>query len=374
MIQAIRNIFFVLLAISTTVPALYAAEPEGERVYVMTNDASKNEVLAYERGSDGSFYSIGSYETGGRGSGGTTDPLESQGALTLSQDHSLLFAVNAGSGTVSSFAVKGDRLVLVDREPTDGAEPVSVAQFGSFVYVLNQGAYGGVTVFSVDGQGHLTQVSKSAFLLSNTGAGGASVSVSPNGQFLVVVERLSNNIDTFHILPDGTLSAITTIPSQNPGAFSAIFSQGGQMLVSETGPASAADGSTISSYNINSDGSITAISSAVPTFGAGNCWAVFTPNGNWVYTSNSGSDSISGFNVAKNGALTPIGSTIVGNNPPGSHNVDIAVSVDGKYIYTQNSNTGTIGVFSINSDGTLQAEQGISGLPKEAGFNGLAAF
>ena len=64
----------------------------------------------------------------------------------------------------------------------------------------------------------------------------------------------------------------------------------------------------------------------------------------------------------------------MGNNPPGSHNVDIAVSVDGKYIYTQNSNTGTIGVFSINSDGTLQAEQGISGLPKEVGFNGLAAF
>ena len=266
MSQAIRNVVFALLAISTTVPALYAAEPAGERVYVMTNDASKNEVLAFESGSDGSFYSIGSYETGGRGSGGTTDPLESQGALTLSQDHSLLFAVNAGSGTVSSFAVKGDRLELVDREPTEGAEPVSVAQFGSFVYVLNQGGYGGVTVFSIEGHGQLRKVSNSTFLLSNTGAGGASVSVSPNGQFLVVVERLSNNIDTFHILPDGTLSAMTTIPSQNPGAFSAIFSLGGQMLVSETGPATAADGSTISSYNINSDGSITAISSAVPTF------------------------------------------------------------------------------------------------------------
>jgi 6-phosphogluconolactonase (cycloisomerase 2 family) len=66
--------------------------------------------------------------------------------------------------------------------------------------------------------------------------------------------------------------------------------------------------------------------------------------------------------------------TVVGTNPAGSHNVDIAVSADGKYLYTQNSNTGAIGVFSIQSDGTLQEEEGVSGLPKEAGFNGLAAY
>ena len=374
MTQAVRKVLFALVTLGMVGPALYAAEPLEERVYVTSNDASKNEVLAFERDHNGSFHSIGSYETGGRGSGGTTDPLESQGALSLSQDHSLLFAVNAGSGTVSSFAVADDRLALVDQEPTDGAEPVSVTQFGQFVYVLNQGAYGGITVFSVDRHGRLKQVSKSATLLSGTGVGGASVAVSPNGQFLVVVERLSNSIDTFHILQDGTLSTITTIPSKNPGAFSAIFSQGGQLLVSETGPAGVANGSTISSYNINNDGTISPISSAVPTFGGGNCWAALTPDGKWVYTSNSGSDSISGFSVAKDGTLTPIGATVVGNNPPGSHNVDIAASADGKYVYTQNSNTGAIGVFSINSDGTLNEDQSISGLPKVAGFNGLAAF
>jgi 6-phosphogluconolactonase (cycloisomerase 2 family) len=78
--------------------------------------------------------------------------------------------------------------------------------------------------------------------------------------------------------------------------------------------------------------------------------------------------------VAKDGTLTPIAATVVGNNPSGSHNVDIAVSADGKFVHTQNSNTGAISVFSINSDGTLNEDQSISGLAKVAGFNGLAAF
>ena len=140
---AVRNISLVLLIISATIPALYAyqaaAAPSEEHVYVMTNNPNKDEILAFERNSVGRLHSTGRYETGGRGSGGTTDPLGSQGSLTLSQDHHLLLAVNAGSGTVSSFYITDDKLHLVDQQPTDGAEPVAVAQHGGFVYVLDQG-------------------------------------------------------------------------------------------------------------------------------------------------------------------------------------------------------------------------------------------
>jgi 6-phosphogluconolactonase len=70
----------------------------------MTNDAGKNQVIAFERSDNGILGDSAAYETHGRGSGGTTDPLESQGSLTLSQDHTS-FAVNAGSGSVSVFSV-----------------------------------------------------------------------------------------------------------------------------------------------------------------------------------------------------------------------------------------------------------------------------
>ena len=41
-----------------------------EAVYVQTNDAQKNEVVAYRRESDGSSSKIGSFETGGSASRG----------------------------------------------------------------------------------------------------------------------------------------------------------------------------------------------------------------------------------------------------------------------------------------------------------------
>jgi 6-phosphogluconolactonase len=244
---------------------------------------------------------------------------------------------------------------------------------GHFFYVLNQRGFGGIAASSVDDDGHLRKVLSSTTLLSATSLGGSSIAVSPDGQLLAVVERLTDNIDIFHILPNGALSAITTTADPNPGGFSAIFSRGGELLVSETGPSGVADGSTISSFTVSSNATITPISSAVPTEGAANCWLAITPNGKFVYTSNSGSDTISGFNVTQNGTLTPIGSGVVAANPAGSHNVDIAVSADGNFVYTQNSNTGTIRVWSINSDGTLKEVESISGLSGMSGTNGLAA-
>ena len=377
MIHRFRKMSLALLAMGTAMPAMYAhaqaSASSPERVYAMTNDATKNEVLAFAQGSDGTFHSTGSFATGGRGSGGITDPLQSQGSLTISQDHSLLFAVNAGSGTVSSFRIVRDRLVLADQKPTDGSEPVAVAQHGNFVYVLNEAGDGGVAVFSVDASGHLSQIPNSTTLLSGTGLGGASIAVSPDGQLLAVVERAADNIDIFHILPNGTLSTATRTADANPGGFSGIFSQGDQLLVSETGGAGP-DSSTITSFSVNNNGTVTAISNAVPTDGAANCWLAITPNGKFVYTSNSGSNNVSGFKVAENGALTPIGNGIVAANPAGSTNLDIAVSADGNLLYTLNSSSGTIRVWTINSDGTVKEIDSIPGLPAKSGVNGLAAF
>ena len=53
-------------------------------VYVQTNDATKNEVLAFERGADGGLSPLGRFDTGGRGTG---EPhLPSQSSIVLSDD------------------------------------------------------------------------------------------------------------------------------------------------------------------------------------------------------------------------------------------------------------------------------------------------
>lgn len=376
MIKVGRNLLTIMLAVGTTFPLVHAAElsNQPQAVFVMTNAADRNEIIAYEHTSDGGFYEKERYATGGRGSGGVTDPLESQGSLTLNQTHSYLFAVNAGSGTISVFRVHGTWLSLVDKSPSGGSEPVAVTQWGDRVYVLNAGGSGSVVAFRLGHEGHLRQIDQSTMFLSANATGGASLTVSPDGQFLAVTERLANTIDIFPIHADGTLGPIVVNHSSSPGVFSALFAPDGKLIVSETGPAGAVNGSAISSYSILPNGTLAAVSQSIPTYGAANCWNVITQDGKFVYVSNAGSASISGFVIGQGGSLSPIGGAVVGTNPAGSTNLDIAISGDQRYLYSLNSGSGTIGVFEIRSDGTLNSLGEIQGLPKSAGFNGIAAL
>jgi 6-phosphogluconolactonase len=375
--KVIRTLLSVALAIGV-VSATRSNAQDGRRspgaVFVMTNAADRNEVISFTRAADGSLHEGHRFATGGRGSGGNNDPLESQGSLTLSQDHTLLFAVNAGSGEISVFRVHGSELSLADKELSGGSEPNAVAQHGHLVYVLNTGGSSNVIGFRVNENGRLLQIPHSLSFLSTNTSGAASLAFSPNGQFLVVTERETNDIDVFSVQSNGTLSPIVINPSAGPGAFSVAFAPNGAALVVETGPSGGQNASAISSYAVSSNGTLSAISTSVPTEGAATCWNAVTPNGEWVYTSNAGSSTISGFTIGSNGALTALPGTVVGTNPTGATNLDITISADGKFLYTLDAAVGTISIFGIQSDGTLSNLGTVGGLPQGVGFNGIAAI
>jgi 6-phosphogluconolactonase (cycloisomerase 2 family) len=265
-------------------------------------------------------------------------------------------------------------LFLVDQVASGGSEPLAVAQFGNLVYVLNAAGSGSIVAFRSSFDGHLRQIENSTTYLTADSTGGSSLSISPNGEFLSVTERVPNNIDTFRINPNGTLAPIVVNKSAAPGVFAAAFAPDGNLMVSETGPAGGVNESAISSYSILPNGSLSAVSQSVPTFGNANCWNAVAPNGKWVYVSNAGSATISGFAIGQGGALTSIAGTVVGTNPEGSTNLDITVSGDSRYVFTLNSGTGTIGVFAIQSNGALTSVQELGGLPESAGLNGIAAL
>jgi 6-phosphogluconolactonase (cycloisomerase 2 family) len=161
--------------------------------------------------------------------------------------------------------------------------------------------------------------------------------------------------------------------SVTPGAFAAVFTPTGKLIVSENQPGGT-DISSISSYSITANGGIAAISQSLPTRGDGNCWNVITPDGKYVYVDNSATSTVAGFSVAPDGTLTPIAGTILGNNPAGTINLDLTTSIDGKFLYTINSGAGSISIYRINADGTLLNFGDIDGLPKTVGFNGIAAL
>jgi len=375
--KAVRTLLFVALAVSVVSTTRSNAQDRhsngAHAVFVMTNAVRRNEVISFQRAADGSLQEGQTFATGGRGTGGVTDPLESQGSLTLSQDHSFLFAVNGGSGEISVFFVDGSKLLLVDKAVSGGAEPNAIAQHGNLVYVLNVGGSSNVVGFRLNAGGQLRKIPNSTRFLTTNNSEAASLAFSPDGQFLVVTERATNNLDVFPVQDDGTLGPIVVNPSPDPGAFSVSFAPNGAVLVSETGPTGGNNASAISSYSVIANGTLSPISTGVATLGNANCWNAVTPNGQFVYVSNAGSSTISGFAISAAGRLTPIGSTVVGTNPSGSTNLDITVSADGKFVYTLNSGTGTIGIFAIQSDGTLNSLGDAGGLSESAGFNGIAA-
>src|SRR6188472_3846436 len=118
-------------------PSLRSESAMSAAVYVQTNDAAANAIIAFRRTDDGRLASLGRYQTGGRGTG---EPhLPSQNSVVLSDDGRWLLVVNAGSDELSLFAVEPGGLRLSDRVGSGGRRPTSVAVRDGLVYVLNNG-------------------------------------------------------------------------------------------------------------------------------------------------------------------------------------------------------------------------------------------
>src|SRR5262249_20062702 len=181
-------------------------------VYVQTNDATDNEVIAFTRADDGTLAPLGRYSTGGRGTG--APHLASAGSVVLSNDGRWLLVVNAGSDELSLFSVQPDGLRMADRVGSGGKKPTSVAVNGDLVYVLNNGTPS-ISGFHLT-EGKLAAIPDSARSLSSADADPAQVSFTPDGTVLIVTERGTNTISSYQIDERGYAHGPTTIKSSGP--------------------------------------------------------------------------------------------------------------------------------------------------------------
>ncbi len=341
-------------------------------VYTMDNSTNDNHVLAYRRAANGSLMPAGIFDTGGLGSGGG---LGNQNAVVLSRNGDWLFACNAGSDEISVFAVTPSGLVLADKESSGGRHPVSLALHHNLLYVLNAGGAVGdndnVTGF-IFAFGKLLQGPNSTRALSADSTGPAQVSFTGDGNTLIVTEKATSVIDTFTVDDNGLLDEHKTFASPVPTPFGFAVGQANRIFVSEAN-GGAADGSSVSSYEVSDDGDLAGISIGVPTTESAACWVVLTGNQRFAYTSNTGSGTISGFEVGRDGKLQLLNADGVTGTTggAGSKPIDMAVSRDSLYLYSLNSGTHTMSAFRVNANGSLQTLPGLSGLPASA--NGLAA-
>jgi 6-phosphogluconolactonase len=336
------------------------AAPGPGAVYTLTNGVAANAVAAFDRGPDGSLSPQGTFATGGRGTGGG---LGSQGAVILSENGERLFAVNAGSNSVSAFAVRPHGLELVATVPSGGVTPTSVTQHGRYLYVLNAGGAGNIAGFTIAGAA-ITPLATQP--LGTRTFAPAQVQFSPDGSSLVVTGRTSNTIDVYAVDRDGYASAPVTSASAGGTPFGFDFDKRGNLLVSEAATGSA------SSYAIGADGVASLVSGVVATHQGAPCWLVASKNGEYAYTANAGSGTISGFAVGHDGSLSLLDETgVTANLGAGSHPLDEAVSNDGRFLYNLTDGRHEITAFRIGDDGSLEQVGSIDGLP--AGAAGIAA-
>jgi 6-phosphogluconolactonase (cycloisomerase 2 family) len=339
-------------------------------VFVQTDNPAGNAVIAYDRAADGHLTQNGVYPTGGLGgvlNGSVVDHTASQGALAFDSRHNLLYAVNAGSNTVSVFAVLRNRLFLLQVVPSGGTFPVSVAVGNGVVYVLNArdgGSLQGYRVFF----GHLLPLPGSTRQLGLDASATpefvntpGQVGFSPDGSKLIVTTKANgNDIDVFDVGLLGYLSpapVVNSEPGTVPFAFS--FDPAGDLVVSEAGT------NSLATFTLNRDGTVTLLH-AVSTGQAATCWV--TADGALFYASNTGSGSLTGFRSGPGGQLTDLGNTAT---EPGT--VDAAISADGRFLYVQAGGPGNVDAFRINADGSLTAVASLT-VPGAAGGEGIVAF
>ncbi len=339
-------------------------------VYVMTNQASGNSVMVFERDTAGMLTFVNSFASGGSGTGTGADPLGSQGALTLSEDNRLLFAVNAGSNSVSVFAVSRDRLSLLDTVPSGGTMPVSVAVKGDLAYVVNAGGTPDISGFTFDRQNAklVPLPGSTQNLPGGVGASPAQVSFSSDGGVLVVTEKSTNLIDTF-VLEDGIAQPGVAFASNGTTPFGFAFGPDDIAIVSDAagGPGGT---SALSSYEVAENGDLNLVTPALGDTQMAACWVVVPRNARFAYTANTGSNSISSYTISDDGSLALLNATAASTGA-GTVPIDMALSRNSRFLYVRDGGNGSIMGFLIHSDGSLTLVANATGVP--SGAQGIAA-
>jgi 6-phosphogluconolactonase (cycloisomerase 2 family) len=363
-------VVFLLPLIAGFTAPVAADEEEGSTqraVYTMTNAPDGNEVVVFKRAGDGSLSHRETVPTGGLGSG---TGLGSQGSVILRENGRRLLVVNAGSNQVSVFAVTNRGLELRDVVDSGGIMPISLTLAGRILYVLNAGGSGNISGFRLQENGKLVPLEGSTQPLSNGGTGEspqpAQVSFSPDGRLLVVTEKMTNLIDTYEVR-NGIAGPPITQPSAGITPFGFAFTRRNLLIVSEAfmGEPGA---STLSSYRVGED-TFEVISPSVGTTQTAACWVVISRNERYAYDTNTGSGSISSFQIGRDGTLTLLDPQ-AGLTGDGSMPIDMDLNDNGKFLYAIGSGSSAIHIFRVRADGSLES-LGEVGVP--AGSLGLAA-
>ncbi len=326
------------------------------------NSNPVNSVSAFKIEGDGSLSTIhGSpYKTGGVGGGNNIDPEEI--AIATQGTASFLYAANDGSGSISAFAINpaAGSLAKVPGSPflADGAPggdySLATSPNGKFLFATADTATD-IHVYAIASNGSLSEVAGSPF---PTGANSQGLKVTPNGSYLVVGENSVSAMGVYSIAASGALTAVAGSPfptSASPFDLD-INCAGNLVFVIDNGSYNGSY-ATIDVFSMSSEGSLTPVAGGPFYNGTSSVSGglALSPNGKFLFVTDTFSSDISSMAVAADGALSQVpGSPFTTSDWPGG----VAVSRDGKYVYSAFFTSGQIDGRAVASNGALTAVPG----------------
>jgi 6-phosphogluconolactonase (cycloisomerase 2 family) len=225
------------------------------------------------------------------------DPLGSQDSLVLAGAGALLIAVDSGSNQLSLLTAVAGVLKFASIVSSGGDFPNSVAIHQNLVYVLNAHTPN-IVGFRVDASGVLTPIAGAVFAVpGGSVAKPHDIRFTPDGTRLVVTVEGTNEIDIFALDSAGLVTGVTAQAAAGVGPFGFKFGRGGVLVNVEANSASA------STYVLNSDDTLTVVSGALPDTQAATCWISLTQDGKFGFVSNTGSGTLSTYQISGAGTL-----------------------------------------------------------------------
>jgi len=378
LIRAIGALGSAALVWGMAVSASAASDVTGH-VYVNDNTAGRNTVAAFDRHADGSLTPMdGSpFAAGGAGTGTI---VGSQGALQLTADGRFLLAADAGSNQISVLRVRADgSLADVLGSPiySGGIEPISVAVHGNLVYVANEGdktsgTGSNYTGFRLNPVGRLIPIPGSTVPLTNS-ANPGDILFNSTGTNLIGIEVGTTDpstflIDSFTVRPDGRLTpaAGSPVAAEAAGPFGSEFSPSNPTRLYVSNAHGGAGNGSISAFSVASDGGLTSIGGSPYRDGqTAPCWVEISHDGRFLFTVNTGSTSISSYRINADGSLT-YDSTTGFRSGPGIRPFDARLDPSGSYLYVVDAALDAVSGFRVSGGALSELAGSAFGLPSGA--------
>jgi 6-phosphogluconolactonase len=374
------------LAAGLSITTASANEDLVGHVYVNDNTAGANTIAGFDRHDDGSLTPIeGSpFNAGGRGTGTI---VGSQGALQSSGDGRYLVAVDAGSNQISVLRTLRDgTLRQVGRGPVSsgGVEPISIAVHGNLVYVANEGdkvtgAGSNYTGFRLGEGGRLVPIEGSTFNLPST-ANPGDILFNSTGSNLIGVEvgtTVSSSflVDSFVVGEDGriTPAAGSPFPAQAAGPFGSEFSPVNPRHLYVSNAHGGAGSGSVSAFNVKRGGALTSIGSSPYADGqTAPCWVEISHDGAYLWTVNTASTTISSYRILADGSLSLVTSTAF-KSGTGIRPFDARLSADGSTLYVVDAAIAKVSAFAVSGGLLSELTQSPFALPSGATPFGIVA-